>query len=240
MDFFYDESTHTYWADGVRIPSVSEVLEVNVIGDALWEWKRRGGQADAGPSQRTGTTIHSLMEKARRGEYTPDNTIQGLMVDYGLKAVKDVKRIGGETPLFHPKFGGTPDEYGEHLITHKHQVWDWKTNDKTKAKFKQYSLPKYEVQIAGGYVILLEHSGFHVDEAFIAHLPGRTIYPLNIERGIERFNRLLDGWYREINGVKVRDIVTMYNDGMTPEEISEILGLELLSIVRILDILKIY
>lgn len=226
----FNEKTHTYHMNGVIVPSTSRVLECNAIGFELNRWLHdENFPKKTKSAQELGTNIHDLMDRISLGEIVeyPNKMIED-MCEYGKKIISDYKIIGTEKPLFSDYgFGGKPDLWGIYKSS-KNTVIDYKSNDQNKAKFKQYNVPKYEKQLGAYYLLLMESENFEVEEGVIIHLPTKMTYIVDVQESARKFLRLLDIYNGEkFEGVKISDVVTMWNSGMSQYEISNIMNINI-------------
>lgn len=241
----FDQVTHTYSEDGVDFASVSKVLECNPIGQKLWEYKASGKVYPAEELQKAidhGHNIHDLVTKEIKGErFQGENNVKDAEIKRLLKcAMREVNRhlpLAYEIPMISKEhgFGGTPDYLGD-MGSCTARIKDWKTNVKPFEKFKLYSIPKYTVQLGAYYILGVENMEylertFGIKDIYltgdIVHLYSETTTEVNLVKGASDFMRLLDIYKgEEYKGVKVKNVVELWNNGMEPTVIATILGKE--------------
>lgn len=227
----YNPTDHTYWNGDQELPSVSAILKMCPVPFFLNKYIASGKKYEGlKMAADLGTDTHiEIGNMLQGGTYIQQPTARGIligkMVNYAKSIVDTVKVIGFEKPMISEeyKFGGTPDLWAEKDGVL--QLHDWKSNQKTKSAFKQLLL-KYEAQL-GGYAILLGVQGIFIKDGFVHHLPDKNSYAVELNRGIDNFKRLLGVYYEDMVGnVRVRDIVEMWNNGMSTEQISQVVGIE--------------
>lgn len=166
--------------DGFPLPGVTTITgaELGWNKQVLVNWANRlglkgievGKYVDNKAS--IGTLAHQLIlddfreVKTDTSDYTANQISLAencLLSFYEWKKGKEVKPILLERPLISDKygFGGTLDCYAE--IDGKNTLLDFKTGKGIYAE--------YYVQVAGGYLLLLEEAGYQVDEIDILNIP---------------------------------------------------------------------
>jgi hypothetical protein len=111
MNLLFDEVTHTYWLDGKKIPSVTEILK-----DAGWidtTWYKQSGTD-------RGTAVHEATEFIDRGDLDVEDFKSEPWYGY-IEAYMAFKRETGFEPVYieeqlaHPewKYAGTLDRIGK-------------------------------------------------------------------------------------------------------------------------------
>lgn len=227
----YDSATHTYWNGDTELPSVSAVLKMCPVPFFLNKYIASGKKYEGlEMAANLGTDTHTEVGKILEGGvYTPAPTARGIligkMVDYAKSVIDKGKVVGFEQPMISRifNFGGTPDMWALHDDTEM-VLHDWKTNQKTKSAFKPL-LKKYEAQL-GAYATLLQEHGVSVNMGFVHHLPDKSSYEIDLTRGVENFFTLLGVYYgAEEAGVKAKDVIGMWNNGMTVDAIDKVFGI---------------
>jgi hypothetical protein len=179
MNFTFDEGSHTYYLDGVKIPSVSEIIsplvdysEVNPITLAN--------------ACNYGKAVHRTIELWLKGTLDEDNLPEGLK-----QPLEEFKRIqgtfslelfAGEIKLFDKKlmFAGTLDLSGVN------QIVDIKT--------RKYNPITDDLQLAG-YEILTDAK---CDKYILELLPGKpyNLIKINNKQAKSMFLYMLDYWWK--------------------------------------------
>jgi len=130
--------------DGIKVPSVTTVLDSTKDKTFLIEWRKRVGDAEATristESAGLGTLMHTHLEKYVLGQERPqgNNQVQIMaraMADTMInEAFCDIDEVWGiEAPLYFPGlYAGTSDMIGVHKGTPA--IIDHKTTKKTKKK----------------------------------------------------------------------------------------------------------
>jgi hypothetical protein len=241
----FNTVTHTYSEDGVDFASVSKILECNPIGQKLWEYKASGKVYPAEDLQKAidhGHRIHELATGEIKGnKFVGENTVKDSETRRLLKcAMREVNRhlpLAYEIPMISMVhgFGGTPDYIGD-MGSSVGRIKDWKTNVKSFDKFNLYSVPKYSVQLGAYYILGVENLPYLSEEfgikdihltGDIVHLHSETTVEVNLVKGASDFLRLLDIYKgEEYKGLKVKNAIELWNNGMEMTKIAIILGKE--------------
>ncbi len=158
--FTYLADPHEYRLDGVRLPSVTEIVN-SVSAGQSWatEWHLDRG-----------SKVHraiALMLAGRLDFAALDPRIRGR-VEAAKKAIADLGLTADgaeiEVPRFHPtlRFAGTPDYFRAGVLA------DWKSSHRAESE------PQ-----AGGYCLLLEAAGLKVKTIYEVVLADGGKYKLN-------------------------------------------------------------
>ena len=165
--------------DGIRLPGVT-----TITGDLGWNtqilvnWANRLGlkginsttyvddKADIGTLGHQLVLDHFRKIDTDTSDYTAnqiDLAENCLMSYWAWERGKEIKPIIMEQPLVSEllKFGGTPDMYAE--IDGRKTLLDLKTG---KGVYDEY-----KIQVAGGYLLLLEEHGYLVEDIVILNIP---------------------------------------------------------------------
>ena len=241
----FDKVTHTYRDGEVIIPSTSKILECNPIGEALHAYKASGKaypEEDLQKSIDNGHNLHDLIvEEIKGNKFVGENNVKDAEIRRLLKyANKEINRhlpLAYEIPMISKEhgFGGTPDYMGD-MGTWTARMKDWKSNVKTFSKFNQYCVPKYNIQLGAYYILSVENlpyleKEFKIKDIYligdIVHLYSETTTEVNLVKSASDFLRLLDIFKgEEYKGIKVKNVTELWNNGMSLENISMILGKE--------------
>ncbi len=159
--FLFDEASHTYTLDGVRLPSVTQLLapikpDFSMVPRDTLEAKRALGVA-----------VHLACELDDLEELDDDSTDPGVMAYVAawrrFKVETAATVLANERRLFHPtlRFAGTVDRVADISLGRDaaRSVWvlDLKTGDEPH--------PSYGVQLAG-YALLLNAAAASVPAVF--------------------------------------------------------------------------
>ncbi len=244
INFSYDPVNHIYRIDNKIVPSVSGVLAINPVNRHLNEYFHQGKKyAGLVMAQDFGTDVHDVMDKMINGEeYVIENTARGQtigkMYTFAKKSMENFLCLGKEIPLgSHFGFGGTPDIWG---MGKRKTVIDYKSNQKTNTEFKQQCVPRYEAQL-GGYAILLLERDFDAEIGIIMHLYGQKNYEVDIEKAKQKFMKLLEiKQGKTMYDVPMKDVLILWNAGMYIDEISEIVPLDRSQIREVIESSNVY
>jgi len=189
----FDPATHSYKVQGVRFPSVTEIIaDMGLYGDTSYftDYCRERGHF-----------VHRIIEWHLAGELdedTIDPALQGYF-DAWLRFEKEAQYVGDAcekamADMTH-RFAGTIDLIG-HLNGH-YTVVDVKTGGPS---------PAHALQTAG-YSILLKHPGVR---RFSLHLKGDGNYKLIAHKDRQDsqvFMAALALWYWKANNLKGEGII---------------------------------
>jgi hypothetical protein len=167
----FDEASHTYWLDGVAVPSVTTIIrplapDFSVIPPDVLEAKRL-----------LGTSVHTACELDDLGELDDESTDPRVMGYVGawraFRRDRGVTIVANECRLAHAglRFAGTLDR-----VVAEPSGEFWLLDLKTSAD----PVPSYGVQLAG-YALLLEVADFAVPRSMkraTVHLRGDGTYKL--------------------------------------------------------------
>ena len=191
--FSFDEPTHTYYLDGVKIPSVSEIIaplsDYSNIGKALLENAANYGKA-----------VHKTIELYIKGTLDEDNLSEPLkraLAEY-QKMVQEYYMRGCEiifceAMLYDEKliFAGTLDIIAEEAII------DIKTR-KYNPTTDDLQLAGYEI-LAGGkrnkYILeLLPDRPYGLIKVINSQAKSMFLYMLEYWHKTNEYNKKLEGW----------------------------------------------
>ena len=178
-EFTFDEKTHTYYLDGVKIPSVSEILSPlsdysNINPDVLQR------------ACNYGKAVHKTIELYLKGTLDEDNLNEGLkqplaeFVKYYFSAdISDVKDFELKRYDLKRKFAGTIDLIADNKII------DYKT--------RKYNPITDDLQLAG-YEIL---AGEKYDKFILELLPNQpyNLVKINNRQAKSMFLYMLENWW---------------------------------------------
>jgi hypothetical protein len=165
--------------DGMRLPGVTTITgqELGWNKGVLINWANKKGLEGISTAEYTdnladiGTLAHRMILDGLQGDvtdisnYSPNQVkkAENCLLSYhewakdkALKPILLEERLVSETY----KFGGTPDYYGE--VDGKLTLLDYKTGG---------IFDEHLVQVAGGYLMLLEENGYKVDSVQILGIP---------------------------------------------------------------------
>lgn len=159
--FTFDEATHTYAIDGVRLPSVTEIIKPlspdwSMVDASILEAKRALGVA-----------VHLACELSDSGELDEQSTDATVMqyVDSWRSFLSHTGAavVANERRMFHPmlRFAGTIDRVIQ-MPDGKTLVVDIKTASDAH--------PSYGVQLAGYELLLSMDSSLRIDGRATVHL----------------------------------------------------------------------
>ena len=167
---FYDDK-HVYELDGVKLPSVSEILRF--INREVY---KDIAQYTLDNAAERGKAVHLACEQIDRfGECEISDNLSGYVKGY-IKFLKDNECEFSliEKALAHEDFAGTIDRYG--LINGKKAILDIKT-----VSAVQKTLVKAQLNL---YKMLVEHNKHEVEELYCLQLKkdGKyTLYPVSVD-----------------------------------------------------------
>ena len=179
MNFKFDETTHTYYLDGVKIPSVSEIIsplvdysEVNPITLAN--------------ACNYGKAVHKTIELWLNGTLDEENLSEGLKQPLGefkkTQNIFSLELFAGEIKLFDEKlrFAGTLD------LLWKNQIVDIKT--------RKYNSIIDDLQLTG-YEIL---TGCKCEKYILELLPNKPYNLIKIDnkQAKSMFLFMLEYWHK--------------------------------------------
>lgn len=158
----FDEATHTYTENGVRVPSVTQILaplnDLSFIKPDVLQFKRD-----------LGTAVHKATELYDLGELD-ESTVSPLVQPYldgwiRLRAELPFEILGMEERVFHPahRYAGTYDRLV--MLDGKRCVWDLKTGGMfpsygpQTAAYKNAVEKQHGVRIEGRYTVELRDDG---------------------------------------------------------------------------------
>lgn len=165
--FHFDEASHTYTLDGVRLPSVTQLLapikpDFSMVPPDVLERKRALGVA-----------VHLACELDDMGELDDDSTDAGVMQYVAgwrkFRADTGAAIVANEQRLFHPamRYAGTIDRLAYLRLRNDSEASTWLLDLKTGDE----AYPSYGVQLAG-YELLVRSN---VDQG-IATLNRGTVH----------------------------------------------------------------
>ncbi|WP_313818749.1 PD-(D/E)XK nuclease family protein [Cupriavidus sp.] len=163
----FDEASHTYTADGVVIPSVTQILaplnDLSFIKPDVLQYKRE-----------LGTAVHKATELYDQGELD-EATVPAVVQPYldgwiRLRAELSFEILGMEERVFHPahRYAGTYDRLV--LLDGKRCIWDLKTGG---------MFPSYGPQTAAYKNAVEKASGERVEGRFTVELRDDGTYRLH-------------------------------------------------------------
>jgi hypothetical protein len=163
----FDEASHTYTADGVVIPSVTQILaplnDLSFIKPDVLQYKRE-----------LGTAVHKATELYDQGELD-EATVPAVVQPYldgwiRLRAELSFEILGMEERVFHPahRYAGTYDRLV--LLDGKRCIWDLKTGG---------MFPSYGPQTAAYKNAVEKASGKRVEARFTVELRDDGTYRLH-------------------------------------------------------------
>ncbi|WP_284459710.1 PD-(D/E)XK nuclease family protein [Cupriavidus campinensis] len=163
----FDEASHTYTADGVVIPSVTQILaplnDLSFIKPDVLQYKRE-----------LGTAVHKATELYDQGELD-EATVPAVVQPYldgwiRLRAELSFEILGMEERVFHPahRYAGTYDRLV--LLDGKRCIWDLKTGG---------MFPSYGPQTAAYKNAVEKASGKRVEGRFTVELRDDGTYRLH-------------------------------------------------------------
>ncbi|MGO4278245.1 PD-(D/E)XK nuclease family protein [Cupriavidus sp. RAF20_2] len=143
----FNEASHTYTADGVVIPSVTQILaplnDLSFIKPDVLQYKRE-----------LGTAVHKATELYDQGELD-EATVPAVVQPYlngwiRLRAELSFEILGMEERVFHPahRYAGTYDRLV--LLDGKRCIWDLKTGGMFPSYGPQTAAYKNAVEKASG------------------------------------------------------------------------------------------
>jgi CRISPR/Cas system-associated exonuclease Cas4 (RecB family) len=157
--FTYDDTLHAYYLDGVRIPSVTQVLKAQGMIDTTWLTEH---------GRTRGSHVHTATEMYDKGildEDTLDPQLRPYLEGWKLfveenEPIWDTLEVPGYHPLY--RYGLTPDRTAylcAHSVTELELI-DIKTGQ---------PMPYIEVQMAA-YFYALKANGHDVEHARVVYL----------------------------------------------------------------------
>jgi hypothetical protein len=163
----FNEASHTYTADGVVIPSVTQILaplnDLSFIKPDVLQYKRE-----------LGTAVHKATELYDQGELD-EATVPAVVQPYlngwiRLRAELSFEILGMEERVFHPahRYAGTYDRLV--LLDGKRCIWDLKTGG---------MFPSYGPQTAAYKNAVEKASGKRVEARFTVELRDDGTYRLH-------------------------------------------------------------
>ena len=171
----FDPTLHRYTFQGVRIPSVTDILAA--MFPDQWQAVERYGNSEYVKSR--GSAVHACAAFIMRGEgfsFPPMDPETQADIDARLDAVRLFKRdmrpevVLCETPLYHPlhRYAGTPDLVAR--IDGELVLVDWKGSINAVCA----------LQLAA-YSLLLETAGIKVRRAYAVELRNNGKYQVGKE-----------------------------------------------------------
>lgn len=161
--FEFREEDHSYWLDGERVPSVTQILnewrKVNIRGASWYVNSYTGTVVDAGTFEAAGdfgTAVHKaariiLLNMGLDWEALDPALIPVLREFQRWIEDYKVRPVQVEVPDYHrrKKYAGTPDIIGHTKSGRELQIWDIKTGDHATAgpQLSGYS----EIHKSAGY-----------------------------------------------------------------------------------------
>lgn len=177
-DTYFDEATHTYFYDGISVPSVTQILtDLGITGYT--------DNPHTLPYAERGTRFHHAVTG-----YFTDHALDPEFFDQLMfvKKVREQFELAAtimEEPMILEGFGGTPDWIGSGVVLNKMAglIIDWKTG-----KERQW----HHVQL-GGYASL--YGKVYSEElvyGMIGYVDGETMRPTNLTLMRDLWSSCLD------------------------------------------------